>query len=319
LFGTEVDVVSFGTPEGTGGSDAIFLATVKTSNGQSEQTRHVVLRICAGHRLIYDADFGLQFEVQQALAERKVPPVAAILAVEYSKEWFGRPFVVMEQVKGYVPPDRPPYTFESWLRDESPETQKAIWWNSVEAIAQLHQVDWKNSSFDCLTAGRTAVGLKPAMQWLRALLDEAPENRFRRTADGLWRLLSAEQPEILGDDVISWGDSRLANVLVNGTQVAALLDFEDVSLNQPEADLGSWLQQDIAFSKGLGLSRLAGFPSHTDTIERFTEMTGRKLGNMAWWMSFSRLRRYAMRAVTVGVAGRPGVVAVARNPSDMTT
>jgi aminoglycoside phosphotransferase (APT) family kinase protein len=62
------------------------------------------------------------------------------------------------------------------------------------------------------------------------------------------------------------------------------------SLGQPEMDLGWWLYFDRQFSEGLGVPRPAGFGSHKDTIERYSELIGRPMQNIFFYEVFSGFR-----------------------------
>ena len=62
------------------------------------------------------------------------------------------------------------------------------------------------------------------------------------------------------------------------------------SLGQPEMDLGWWLYFDRQFSEGLGVPRPAGFGSHEDTIERYSELMGRPMRDIFFYEVFSGFR-----------------------------
>jgi aminoglycoside phosphotransferase (APT) family kinase protein len=67
------------------------------------------------------------------------------------------------------------------------------------------------------------------------------------------------------------------------------------SLAQPELDLGWWLYFDRQFSEGLGslgidVPRPAGFPSHEETIERYSELLGRPMRDLFYYEVFSGFR-----------------------------
>ena len=62
------------------------------------------------------------------------------------------------------------------------------------------------------------------------------------------------------------------------------------SLAQPEMDLGWWLYFDRQFSEGLGVPRPAGFGSHEETIERYSELMGRPMQDIFFYEVFSGFR-----------------------------
>jgi hypothetical protein len=147
-----------------------------------------------------------------------------------------------------------------------------------------------------MAADGMVVGAQSALLWFRELMDATEGNRFRPKAEQLWRRLNEGFPDRLGDDALSWGDARLGNVIFDERNQAALIDFEEVTLTQPEADLAKWLLFDQTSSAGFGLQRLPGFPSHAATIDRYAELLGRPIGDLEWWKTFARFRNEAMRS-----------------------
>ena len=56
----------------------------------------------------------------------------------------GAPFFVMGRVQGRVPGDSPSYHVEGWVVEEtSPAEREAMWWSALEAMAAVHNVDWR--------------------------------------------------------------------------------------------------------------------------------------------------------------------------------
>ena len=271
----------------------VWLIEITTDSQSIEQ---LVLRIEAVRRRPYALSFSTMFEVQRQLGVGDVVKVARVKHVDVSDEWFGRPFALTERLPGRVVADRPPFTFESWLRDASPETQEACWWNAVEAMARLHSLDIVRSGLGFMAAEGMVVGAQSALVWFRELMDATEGNRFRPKAEQLWRKLNEEFPDRLGDDALSWGDARLGNVIFDEWNQPAFIDFEEVTVTQPEADLAKWLLAEEAASAGLGLPRLPGFPSHAATIDRYAELLGRPIADLTWWKTFARFRNEAMRS-----------------------
>ena len=100
----------------------------------------------------------------------------------------------------------------------------------------------------------------------------------------------ANQPDEQGEVVLSWGDSRIGNIIWDDFQAAAVLDWEMASLGQPEMDLGWFLYFDSQFTDPLGVPRPAGFPSHEETIERYSESMGRPMRDLFFYEIFSGFR-----------------------------
>jgi aminoglycoside phosphotransferase (APT) family kinase protein len=90
--------------------------------------------------------------------------------------------------------------------------------------------------------------------------------------------------------VLSWGDSRIGNIIWDDFQAAAVLDWEMASLAQPEMDLGWFLYFDSQFTDPLGVPRPGGFPSHEETIERYSESMGRRMQDLFFYEIFAGFR-----------------------------
>ena len=108
--------------------------------------------------------------------------------------------------------------------------------------------------------------------------------------ESTWQWLVEHRPAEDGDVVISWGDSRIGNIIWDDFRCAAVVDWEMASLAQPELDLGWWLYFDRQFSEGLGVPRPAGFGSHEDTIARYSELMGRPMRDIFYYEIFSGFR-----------------------------
>jgi len=59
---------------------------------------------------------------------------------------------------------------------------------------------------------------------------------------------------------------------------------------QTDVGLGRWLYLDRKFAEGLGEPRQAGFGSHEETIERYSELMGRPMKDIFFYEVFSGFR-----------------------------
>lgn len=88
----------------------------------------------------------------------------------------------------------------------------------------------------------------------------------------------------------SWGDARPQNIIYQGTSVAAVLDWDMVSLAGPECDLAWWTYTDHAVTTARGLPRPAGFGSRRDAINLWQELIGRPAEYLDWHLVLNALR-----------------------------
>ena len=133
-------------------------------------------------------------------------------------------------------------------------------------------------------------GLDQQLSYYRDFLDWATQGEKVPVIESTWRWLVEHRPAEEGEVVISWGDSRIGNIIWDDFTCAAVVDWEMASLAQPELDLGWWLYFDRQFSEGLGVPRPAGFGSHEDTIERYSELMGRPMRDIFYYEIFSGFR-----------------------------
>ena len=188
-----------------------------------------------------------------------------------------------------MPADNLPYTMEGWVIEATPEQQNTMWWSGIDALATVHRTDWRAPAWSgCV--GRAAPGIEQQMGYYRRFFDWAGPGLKVPVLESTWRWLVEHQPAETGEIVLSWGDSRIGNMIWDNFECAAVIDWEMASLGQPELDLGWWLYFDRQFSDGLGVPRPAGFGSHEDTIARYSELMGRPMQDLFFYEVFSGFR-----------------------------
>lgn len=105
-----------------------------------------------------------------------------------------------------------------------------------------------------------------------------------------WLLDHAPTPHHIS---LCWGDARLGNLLLQGNQVAAVLDWEMACLGDPESDLGWFAHIDWATSVGRSkgaFPRMSGLPDLPRTLARYEQVTGRKVENFHYHEVFATWR-----------------------------
>ena len=278
------EVTEVEAPQSSGTGDLVWL--VRVTADRASAPLQWVLRV--RRNLSPLRDFEVSYSMIDALSTVGTVPVPEPIAFEPDASVFGAPFHVTSRVHGLVAPDHPPYTFESWLRDASPDRQERIWWNVVDVVTTLHGLDTADERFAFLGDSTDGSGRDRCLQrWLSLIESVADGERRSRMLDR-WDRLAERAPRLGGPDRIVWGDCRLPNVIIDGDRVAALIDFEDARLDQPEADIAMWLLQDDLYTRGLGVAPLPGFPSHDETIARFEAALNRELVDLDWWTEYCR-------------------------------
>jgi aminoglycoside phosphotransferase (APT) family kinase protein len=270
-------------PSETGFSSDTLLFDAEWTDAAGPQRAQLVARFKpSGFTVFPTYDIAQQYRVMKLLAETEVP-VPRMRWLEEDERPLGAPFYVMDRVDGRVPSDNPPYHVTGWLHELTPDERAALWWSGLEAMAQLHRLDWRARGFGFL--GR----LSPGETWLAQQLREYDayctwgfdRSRYPLIERAQRWLHAHEPPET--HVAVCWGDSRLGNQIFNGTRCVAVVDWEMVRLGDPVQDLAWWIALDRCFTEGLSVERLAGLPDRHATIARWEQQVGRPAEHFAYY------------------------------------
>ncbi len=284
------EVFDVKAPGSNGFSNETILCRTRSADGDEQR---LVVRVApTKHLLFLDAEFSTQYRAMHALADGgSAVPLPRLGHYEEDPQYFGVPFFSMEHIEGQVPSDNIPYTMEGWVIEATPEQQERMWWSGIDALAAVHRTDWRALGLDWLDDPvRGKPGIVQQMSYYRDFLDWATQGVKVPVIESTWQWLVDHQPAEEGEVVISWGDSRIGNIIWDDFRAAAVIDWEMAALGQPEMDLGWWLYFDRQFSEGLGVPRPAGFGSHEETITRYSELMGREMKDIFFYEIFSGFR-----------------------------
>lgn len=241
-------------------------------------------------------DLGKQF--------RTMATVAATTSVAIPKVWWneddpsvlGRPFFVMSQVDGQVPPDVLPYTFgDNWVYDASIAELTHMQHAMIDVLAKLHAIDDAPRRFaelELATSGPTPLArhLADIVDWYQWTLAGNPASSLIEKA---LNVLNETLPTDPGETVLSWGDARIGNVLFADFTPAGVLDWEMAVLGPRELDV-AWLTyshrvfQDLAVS--LGAPGMPEFLATNDVVTAYSERTGHTIRSFDWHLLFAATR-----------------------------
>ena len=278
-------------PGATGFSSDTLMFDIRYEEDGKERRKELVARLePSGLRTFPEYDLGQQFRVLQALADTKVP-VPRVLWREESDEILGKNFFVMERVEGLVPPDTPSYHTEGWVTEISPEERAEFWWNGLETLAEIHRLDWRALDFGFLDQPeRGATPLEQQLDFYTYFLDWAAQGRDLPVSRAGLEWLQKNRPTVQEPVAFCWGDSRLGNMLFHENRCVAVLDWEMMTLGNPEQDLAWWLFFDRHHSEGVEVPRLPGFPSREETVARYEELIGREVKHLEYYEIFAAFR-----------------------------
>jgi aminoglycoside phosphotransferase (APT) family kinase protein len=245
-------------------------------------------------------DMGREHKIIAALAGTGVPvPPALGLCTDTAVN--DAPFYVMAFVEGVVLD-----TSERVKEHVAADARRGLGRHVIEVLARLHGVDVDAVGLGDL--GRRE-GYVPRQlkrwrtQWEKSKTRELP------AMDAVYEALQSGIPEQEGATVVH-GDYRLGNMLTGAdARIAAVLDWELCTLGDPLADLGylmnNWAEPGETGPASRGAAAaptvVDGFPSRTEMVAHYEELTGRDASRIDYYRAFSYWR---LAAIVEGVLAR---------------
>ena len=260
-------------------------------------------------------DLELQRDVMALVAERTAVPVPEVTHLVLDAGVLGSPFLVMKALPGSAPSDVPPYVFGGPVMDMTDAERDTMQRNAVQVLADLHSITVDNADLGFLA--RPAYGDDGLDQHLgheRHYYEWARDGKTFPLIERTFDWLEANRPTLSGPTVLNWGDARLGNMMFEGPEVTAVLDWEMAAVGPAEVDLG-WMIFLHAFFQDMAVTY--GFPGLPDFMSResmtalYTELTGRPVEAIEWFEVFAALRfatvstRTSLRGVLYGQAEMP--------------
>lgn len=209
-------------------------------------------------------------------------PVPRVLAVCEDPSLIGAPFYVMEKIEGVVLADSVPPALDH------PESRHAIGTALIDALVDLHAVDWRACGLEGL--GRPDGYLERQVRRFTALWQH---NKTREIPqfDRVTRWLAFNIPES-GPSTVVHGDFRPGNMVYSDgppVRLLAMLDWEMATIGDPLADLGylglTWVDQDDppGLYERFGFTRAPGFPRRRELVQRYAQRSGRPIADLRWY------------------------------------
>jgi aminoglycoside phosphotransferase (APT) family kinase protein len=213
----------------------------------------------------------------------------------------GGPFFVMDRVEGRIPLDNPPYVFGGWVLEATPEDRARLQRASVEILAKLHAIPAGTAAVPALNPPAGCDPLRHHVEQQRhyyrwALADDGVRVPIiERSLD--W--LEEHWPGDPGPAILTWGDARIGNIIYQGFEPVAVLDWEMAALGPRELDV-SWFIflhrffQDIA--EFFGVAGLPDFLRRSDVEQYYRELTGWRLRDMDFYLTYAAFRHAIVMA-----------------------
>jgi aminoglycoside phosphotransferase (APT) family kinase protein len=267
-------------------------------------------------------DLERQARIMQIVRQQTTVPVPLVHWVENDPAAIGAPFFIMQRIDGIVPPDIMPYPFgDSWLFHAAPADQARLQEATVRVLAELHAIPNPRATFPFLDApGDPRTPLRRHVDGQRAFYAWAMEGIQVPVLERGFEWIDAHWPAEDAPPVLSWGDSRIGNVLYADFAPVAVLDWEMAALGPRELDLG-WLIyihrffDDMAVNFGMG--GMPDFLRRDDVAASYARLSGYTPRDLDFYIFYSAFRHGIVMARISRRQMRFGELEMPADPSDL--
>jgi len=295
--GSKPEVSEVSSPSATGMSSETLLFDASWSEKGGRRSGSFVARVEPDPKdvpvfPVYDLES--QFRLIRLVGERSPVPVPNARWLELDPKHLGARFFVMDRIQGRVPPDVMPYNMGSWLMDADPAGQRHLQDSSVATLAKLHAIDASAKDLSFLELDVPgATPLRRHVENQRRYYDWVRGDRRHPLLDRTFEWLEKNWPEDEGDTVISWGDSRIGNMMYDGFTPVAVLDWEMAALAPREVDLAWMIFLHVFFediAKQAGMPGMPHFLRSEDVAAAYERYSGVAVRNLSWYETYAALR-----------------------------
>jgi aminoglycoside phosphotransferase (APT) family kinase protein len=301
-----------------GYSAETIMLEARVTRGGAEHAERYVLRRETPEPAVYpqqapglDVEIEIQWRTMRALAQHSSVPLAPLVGFERDGSVLGAPFFVMGFVDGVVPSVAPPYAAQGFYAEAKPEERTRLLDDGLRVLAEIHALDWRAAGFGWLSPPGTMPGtLRQIALWSSYAERELAGRQHPLMMDTFaWLRANAPREE---DLVLSWGDSRIGNMIWRDFRCACVTDFENVAIAPRTYDVGWWLMFDRWSHESMGgVPRLPGEMTRDEQRSCYEKHAGVRVGD-PYFYEVLAAARYC--AIVVRVMNR--AVARAEMPAD---
>lgn len=249
----------------------------------------VLRRPPLGHVLESAHDMGREYKIISALVDSTVP-VPRTFGLCTDKSVNDADFYVMSYIDGLVLND-------SVVGGQvDAKYREAIGVHVIDILCDLHNINPDDVGLGDL--GRKEAYLaRQINRWTKQW--EASKTHEIPAMEEACRILTETMPAQVGATIVH-GDYRLGNMIVRGSLVKAILDWELCTLGDPLADVGyllnNWVSPgEVERREGdQSPTAVGGYPTREELCEIYTQRTGRDLSNINYYRAFSHWRLAAI-------------------------
>ena len=261
---------------------AVTIANLRALTGGASRTTWAFDAVAGQHRraLILrigppdDVHAGMELEARaQAAAAAAGAPVPHILVADDSTAALGNPYLICDEIKGETIVRR----IQRRLGAEGHAGRTRLLRQCAQALAAIHRAD------------RQIPGLTQGDQlgaW-RTRLDEMSDTTA--TFEWAFRWLGSHRPPPSAP-VLVHGDFRMGNLIVDGCDLAAVLDWELVHIGEAHEDLAWFCIRAWRFGAPASLGA-GGLGSIESFLQAYEEAAAATVDRMAfrWWLVLATL------------------------------
>jgi len=281
--------------EGTsanGMSSETVLFDASWADDGERATHHLVARIApegADVPVFPKYELDKQYEIMRLVGELTDVPVPEMYWYESDPSHLGAPFFVMSRIDGRVPPDVMPYNFgDSWLSAEPVDRQQELVRNVVDVLVELHSMPVDRLGFlEHDEPGDTALRRHVAhtRAWYEFAVNGLPRSPLVERG---FEWLDENWPDE-GETVLSWGDSRIGNMMFDGVTTVAVFDWEMGGLAPRALELAWLVYAHRVFEDIAAVFELPGMPDFLraeDVRATYIERSGVDPGPLDWYLTY---------------------------------
>jgi len=219
-----------------------------------------------------DVHASMELEARaQAAAAAAGTPVPHILVADDSPAALGNPFLICDEIKGETIVRRIHRRLDEWER-------VSLLRQCAQALAAIHRADPRDPALVC----------EDQLAHWRERLDAMGDTTATFEVGFRWLAANQPPPE---EVVLVHGDYRMGNLIVDGSDLAAVLDWELVHVGEAYEDLAWFCIRAWRFgapdARGAG-----GLGSIESFLRAYEEYSGFAVDRAAfrWWMALATLR-----------------------------
>ncbi len=308
--GAEPVLGQLDVPSGNGMSSETLLFEASwndVAGGGARTTESLVARVAPDPAAapVFEAYYlDRQFRVIQEVRDLTSVPVPNLRWLETDSSFLGEQFFVMDRIDGVVPTDLPPYALTGWVAEGTPEQRQRLQETSVKVLSDLHAIPDAAERFAFLQPHRTdPSSLRQHVIDTRRYYDWTSSDGMRSPLiERSFEWLEAHWPRHEGPTVLSWGDSRIGNMMYRDFAPVAVLDWEMAAVAPPEVDLAWMAFMHFFFESMLGKHGMSGLPdllNPADIASTYAELSGYEPRNLDWYLTYNAVR-YAIVMFRIG-------------------